>query len=175
MSKEKERTGGPRRAALDRARTVLHRLEDSVLVGLLLLLIGMAVAQIFMRNVLGSGILWGDALLRVAVLWTGLLGAMPASRRGAHISIDVISRYLPGRIRRPVTVVTNLFTIAVCIIACHYSLKLVRMEYEDGGMAFSQAPAWACEAIIPFVFAVIAFRYILLTISTFTKTGSPYS
>ncbi len=158
-----------------RVQTFLHRLEDAMLVGLLLLLIGMAVAQIFMRNFLGSGILWGDALLRVAVLWIGLLGAMAASRRGAHIGIDVVSRFLPGRIRKPVMATTNLFTVVVCAIACYYSLKLVRMEFEDGGMAFSQAPAWACEAIIPFVFAVIALRYILLTISTFTKTGSPNS
>ncbi len=166
---------GENPSILVRARTFLHRLEDAMLVGLLLLLIGIAVAQIFMRNVLGSGILWGDALLRVAVLWIGLLGAMAASRRGAHIGIDVVSRFLPGRIRKPVMVATNLFTVAICAIACHYSLKLVRMEFEDGGMAFGQAPAWACEAIIPFVFGVIALRYILLTISTFSKTGSPYS
>ncbi len=166
---------GKDHSVLNRARTFLHRLEDSVLVGMLLLLIGVAVAQIFMRNVLGSGLLWGDALLRVAVLWIGLLGAMAASRRGAHISIDVISRYLPERIRKPVTVLTNSFTVAVCVIACHYSLKLVRMEFEDGDMAFGQTPVWACEAIIPFVFGVIALRYILLTISTFKKTGSPYS
>ncbi len=82
---------------------------------------------------------------------------------------------MPGRIRKSVTVATNLFTVVVCAIACYYSLKLVRMEFEYGDMAFGQAPAWACEAIIPFVFGVIALRYILLTIKTFSKTGSPYS
>ncbi|MCP4693320.1 MAG: TRAP transporter small permease [Desulfobacterales bacterium] len=157
---------------LYRAQAIFQRVEDSILVGLLLLLIGMAVAQIFLRNFFGSGVLWGDALLRVAVLWIGLVGAMVASRRGAHISIDVVSRYLPVGLRGPMMITTNLFTVVICAIACYYSLKFVRMEYEDGGMAFSQAPAWACEAVIPFVFGVVALRYILLTISIYKKTGS---
>ncbi len=95
MSKEEDRS------ILMRAGAFLHRLEDGMLVGLLLLLIGMAVAQIFLRNFLGSGILWGDALLRVAVLWIGLLGAMAASRRGAHIGIDVVSRFCRGASENP--------------------------------------------------------------------------
>jgi TRAP-type C4-dicarboxylate transport system permease small subunit len=46
---------------------ILHKIEDSILVGLLLLMICMAVLQIFMRNLFDSGILWGDALVKVLV------------------------------------------------------------------------------------------------------------
>ena len=66
----------------------LHRLEDSLLVGLLSLLIILASAQIFMRNVLDTGIVWIDPLLRVMVLWLSLIGAAVAARELKHIQIE---------------------------------------------------------------------------------------
>ncbi|MCK5838003.1 MAG: TRAP transporter small permease, partial [Desulfobacula sp.] len=80
--------------------TALQKIEDSILIGLLLSMICMAVLQIVMRNLFDSGILWGDELIRVLVLWIGLIGAMIASRNNHHISIDVISRYLPDKIKK---------------------------------------------------------------------------
>ena len=46
--------------------TVLQKIEDSILIGLLLSIICMAVLQIVMRNLFDSGILWGDELIRVS-------------------------------------------------------------------------------------------------------------
>ena len=47
---------------------ILLRLEDGVLVGLLLLLISIAVLQILLRNLFDSGVYWGDFLVRILLL-----------------------------------------------------------------------------------------------------------
>ena len=53
---------------------ILHRVEDAILVGLLLTMIGMAVTQIFLRNLFEAGIVWSDVLVRILVLLDQLQG-----------------------------------------------------------------------------------------------------
>jgi TRAP-type C4-dicarboxylate transport system permease small subunit len=48
----------PRKSFVECAQMILCRVEDSILVGLLLLMITMAVLQIFLRNLLETGIVW---------------------------------------------------------------------------------------------------------------------
>jgi TRAP-type C4-dicarboxylate transport system permease small subunit len=154
----------PRKSIVERVQMILYRVEDSILVGLLLLMITMAVLQIFLRNLFDTGIVWSDILVRILVLWVGLAGAMVASRQGNHINIDIMDRFLPERAKVIVNFVVELFTAFICAVVAYYSLQFVQMEFADGGMAFAKVPAWLCEAIIPFAFAVIAIRYILLAI-----------
>ncbi len=144
---------------------ILHRLEDSLLVGLLLTMIGLAVYQIFLRNVLESGLTWADPLVRVLVLWIGLVGAMVASRRDNHIRIDVITRYLPDAWQRYTRLITHVFTSLVCGIMAWYSLSFVAAERADGYTAFAKVPAWVCESVIPLAFAVISLRYLLFALN----------
>ena len=150
-------------------QTFLYRVENGILVVLLLSMLAMAVLQILMRNLFGTGIIWGDVLVRILVLWVGLAGAMVASRRGNHISIDILSRYLPKRAGSIVKSAVEFFTAAVCSVTAFYTLRFVKMEFEDGGIAFAQVPIWICEAIIPIAFIVIALRYFMLSIITFSK------
>lgn len=127
-------------------------------------MICMAVAQIVFRNLFDAGIVWGDLLTRILVLWVGLVGAMVASRENKHISIDVITRYLPPRAKIAADALTALFAAAVCSIAAWYGFQFVKTEFEMGGRAFAKVPAWLCEAVIPFAFAVIALRYFILSV-----------
>ncbi|WP_299978415.1 TRAP transporter small permease [Desulfobacula sp.] len=149
--------------------TILQKIEDSILIGLLLSMIFMAVLQIVLRNLFDSGILWGDELIRVLVLWIGLIGAMVASRNNHHISIDVISRYLPDQIKEQTTFIIYIFTALVCAVMAYFSLKFVMMERQDGLMAFTNIPAWICESIIPVAFAIISLRYIFFSFTCLLK------
>jgi TRAP-type C4-dicarboxylate transport system permease small subunit len=148
---------------------ILQRVEDAILVGLLLLMIIMAVTQIFLRNLFGAGIVWSDVMVRILVLWVGLIGAMVASRHDNHITIDILARYMPEHAKIYADVLIKLFTASICTIAAYYSLLFVQMEFSDGGMAFANVPSWLCEAIIPFAFTVIALRYFLLSFMNLKK------
>ncbi len=151
---------------ISRIFDVLRKIEDGVLVFLLLLMIG--IAQIVLRNLFESGIFWGDTLVRVLVLWIGLVGAMIAGRDGKHINIDVITRYLPKKFARMTNCIVELFTAVICGVVAWHGVKFVQMEYESGGIAFAKVPAWLCEAIIPFAFVVLAARYLILSFKRLT-------
>lgn len=154
-----EASHGPRR--LDRSIAALHRLEDGLLALLLGAMVLLAPLQILLRGVFDTGIAWADPLLRVLVLWVGLLGALAASRDGRQISVDVISRLLPARPRAAAGALTSLFTAGVSGLVAVHAARFVGSEREFGIIAFSGVPAWTLESILPFAFAAIGLRYLL--------------
>ena len=144
----------------------VRRVEDGLLVLLLVLMIAVAGGQIILRNIFDSGLVWADPLLRILVLWLALLGAIIASRSSNHISIDILSRYLGPRLQAFSQLVTNLFTALVCGLVSYYGVAFVRMDFMADTRAFAQLPAWLLELIIPLGFALIALRYLLTSLSS---------
>lgn len=153
-------------SAMPRLIKALQKLEEWLLVAVMLIMLLLAATQILLRNFFDSGIAWGDSLLRVMVLWLALLGAMIASRNDGHIRIDLVSRALHGRSKRINDTFCSLFTAAISGILCYHSYRFVSFEYADGITLFAKVPAWAAEIILPVAFAVIALRYILLSLRT---------
>ncbi len=148
------------------AETVTTRLarlfargEDGLLVLTLAIMIGLAAVQIGMRNLDLGGVSWGDPLLRVLVLWTGMLGALVATRERNHITVDVLSRFLSPEQRRWTHVATDLFAAAVCSTIAWHAARFVSFEWEAGGLAFGAVPAWAAAIILPAGFGVMALRF----------------
>jgi len=160
-------------SAAQSALNILHRIEDGILVGLLTLMILIASIQILMRNVLGLSIIWGDILVRILVLWIGLVGAMIACRTSGHIRIEIINRYLPGRVKACVSSVVHLFTASVCALAAFHGFRFLSMERQFGSVAFAAVPTWVCEAIIPMAFTVITARYLIQFWMSLKKPHQP--
>ena len=141
----------------------LHRVEDTFLALLLTAMVVLAPLQILLRNVFDQGISWADPLIRVLVLWVGLMGAVAAARGDRHISIDAVSRMVPPRTRTVIGLVTSAFTTVVCALVAWHSGRFVWDEKVYESVAFSGIPAWMLELVIPVAFALIAIRYMLRT------------
>lgn len=146
-------------AIASRLIRVLEGIESAALVTLLAGMILLAVVQITLRNFFDSGILWGDAFLRVLVLWVTLLGSMVAARGNNHIKVDVLLRYVPARWGDVSARIAAVATSGLCLVMAYASFRFVQFEYEDGLVAFAGVPAWACEVIIPIAMAVMGLRY----------------
>ncbi len=147
---------------MDRLLRVVHRVEDWLLTIMLTSMIVLAAGQILLRNLFETGFAWADPMLRLLVLWVGLIGALSASRTDKHISIDVFSRVLSSRARAGVQSVTALFTAGVSGIIAYHAVRFVAMDYESGITGVAGLPAWILELIIPVGFGFIALRYLIL-------------
>jgi len=156
---------------LSAVRVALLKIEDFILIGMLLGAILLAVLQIFLRNFFDSGIVWGDVLLRIIVLWIGMFGAMYASRNNEHINIELGIKYLSDTAKPYVQAIVFIFTGSICAIVAWYSTEFVYAEYQDGIMAFAKIPVWVTEVIIPIAFANISIRYFISTILIFAKNN----
>lgn len=145
-----------------RLLVALHRLEDLLIVAVVLMMVLLAVAQIGLRNFAGISLIWGQPLLQNAVLWIGLLGAMIASRRDEHIRIDVATTLLPERFHPWLTGVVDLFTAGICLLMAWYGVGFVIEERQYASAGFAGIPMWMLEAVIPFGFSVMGLRYLVL-------------
>ncbi|MBL0715710.1 MAG: TRAP transporter small permease subunit, partial [Desulfosarcina sp.] len=95
---------------------LIHRVEDLLIAVLLTTTMGLALFQIVARNVMGTGLVWGDILIRILVLWLGMAGAMAATRQRKHISIDLLRRFLSPGLRRVADSLCVFFAAWVCLV-----------------------------------------------------------
>ncbi|NOY17205.1 MAG: TRAP transporter small permease [Gammaproteobacteria bacterium] len=164
-------------SVLQRGVRILHNIEDSLLVIILLTMVILAFSQIVMRNFFDTGTIWLDPLLRVLVLWVGLLGALVATRQDKQISVDVLTRILPEKLKTLSNIFTRSFAAIVSTIIAWNSFRFLIDEWHSGVTAFASVPAWLPESIIPFGFTVIALRYtfqvITLLLQTAKGNGNP--
>jgi TRAP-type C4-dicarboxylate transport system permease small subunit len=154
---------------------LLYGLEDAVMVLMLVAMIVVATGQIILRNFFDTGIIWLDPMLRVMVLWIGLLGAMAATRVDKHIRIDVLTRLLPPKLKIISHSLTLAFAGAVSGIIAWHSYLFVISEMEYGSNAFAGIPAWVLESIIPFSFAVMTLRFCLQALFNLGKLNRAIS
>lgn len=142
----------------------LHRIEDAVLVLMLLAMILLAGADILARTLFGGGILWVPPLLRVMVLWLGLLGGLMATRTREHIAIDLVERLANPVVSRYLLVFTSAFSAFICGVIAWHSQEFVLLAREYNDIAFGDVPAWPLQLIIPFTFGLTALRFVIQSI-----------
>lgn len=139
----------------------LQRFEDGLLVAILLSMLSLAFAQIIMRNLFNSGMVWSEPLIKILVLWIALLGAMVATRKHSHINIDVLSKFLPPHLHTLQQRLIHIISSVVCIFLAWESLRFVVLEWEENNIAFASVPAWIPELILPIGFFSMGLRYLL--------------
>ncbi|HSC71035.1 MAG TPA: TRAP transporter small permease subunit [Candidatus Methylomirabilis sp.] len=113
---------------------ILEETATTLFAGMILVVIG----QVFLRYVLGIGLL---GTLTVAILlfqWSTMVGAAVASARGLHITVDFLVKKLPGRVLGWAL----LGSIAVQLLFLAYLLAggiaLVEVTWDS----YSQAVVW---------------------------------
>jgi TRAP-type C4-dicarboxylate transport system permease small subunit len=83
--------------AIERRSTGLSML---LACAMLALAAGLGVFQIIMRFILESPAEWTEVLIRFSLIWMVFLGIPTAFRQGAMVSVDVLYRWSPPRLRR---------------------------------------------------------------------------
>lgn len=136
-------------------------LEQSLLTLLLSGLIVLASTQILLRNGFSIGLVWGDGLVRLMVLWLALLGAIAASRDNRQIKIDLLSRLLSEPLQRVARIMTDLFTAIVTGLIAWHSWRFVQDSRLYGDTLLDDWPAWIFQLILPIGFGLICYRYAL--------------
>ncbi|MGI9285816.1 MAG: TRAP transporter small permease [Pseudomonadales bacterium] len=151
----------------------LHRIENGFLVGLVVLALGLATAQIVLRNSGGTALVWADQALNILVLWIALAGALVASRERNHIAIDAISHYTKPLTQRFIDSLIYLTTSLVCAVAAYYGVGFVIDERQYPQEVIPHIQNWVCVAIIPFALGAIALRYLLFFLQSLLPTRAP--
>ena len=146
---------------LDKAGTVL---ETVLLVVILTAMMFVAVGQIVMREVFGTGFGWADELIRLMVLWLAMVGSIAACRENRHIRIDALSHVLPEAAVGLIRILVDLFAAVVCSVIAVQAWRYLQIEIEYEDTVLVDTPAWMAHAIMPAAFALIAYRFVVSSI-----------
>jgi TRAP-type C4-dicarboxylate transport system permease small subunit len=149
---------------LERLERAGKAMEDGLLVVVLAGMIVLATAQIILRNFFDTGFASSDELLRIAVLWIAMAGAVAAGRKDRHISIAVLDRFLPKGAKRWVRIVLDGFTAVVCGLLAWYSFEFVQESHAYGDVVLGNVPAWVVQGIMPLGFALLTWRYLVFVL-----------
>jgi len=95
------------------------------------------------------------------VLWTGFFGAALAASKNRHINIDVLTRFLPERVKSGINILTNLFAATICALLMQAAITFVRQEMADGNVVIEGIPSWYAELIIPVGFGLLVFHFLV--------------
>lgn len=150
----RERSGNP--------LVILAKIEDGVLMLILVGMVCLAFLQIILRNVFGIGLIWIEPLVRQMLLWVALVGAMVATRDHNHITVDAVSRFLPpGRIKFASGLLCDTFAAIVCGLLTYSTFLVFHREFQDPmlGNIIPGLPHWASLLALPIAFGVMTLRF----------------
>jgi TRAP-type C4-dicarboxylate transport system permease small subunit len=143
----------------ERIDEILARTEQFFLTVFLSVMILVAFLQIALRNLLATGLSWGDPFVRYLVLWVGFIGAALAAREGKHITIDVFSKWIPATGNAVIQPVANLFSSGICWLLALAAVKFIRNETQIGASMLLGFPPWLLQSILPITFVLMAMRF----------------
>jgi TRAP-type C4-dicarboxylate transport system permease small subunit len=149
------------KAALARLDTAGRLVENTLLVILLAAMMLLSVAQIVLREVFDTGIVWAGELLKLMVLWLAMIAAIAACRDNRHIRIDALSHVLSPQVMRYTRVVVDLFAAAVCFVVAWQAWRYLQLEIEFEDTVLIDTPAWIAHVVIPVSFAIAGYRFVV--------------
>ncbi len=141
----------------------LSRIEDGILILILMSMVFLSFLQIILRNIFGIGLLWLDPLVRQMLLWVTLIGAMVAARENKHVTVDAVNRFLPtGRAKYAVRFICDTFAAIVCALLMYSTFIVFHMEFQNpmGEQIMPGLPLWATLLTMPIAFSVMTLRFI---------------
>jgi TRAP-type C4-dicarboxylate transport system permease small subunit len=152
---------------LEKLNDGVARVEGFFLCFFLAAMVLLAFLQVVMRNFFNSGIPWADSVVRTLVLWVGFLGAVQATKLDQLLTVEVLTKFMPERMRHAVSIIVKLFAGVVCIYLFEASLRFIGDERGTGEKFIHLFPFWWTFIIIPFTFIMIPFHFLFSIINDF--------
>ncbi len=158
---------------LQNVNTFLGKIEIGLLCLIIAMMLGLAILKIVLRYVFNVSLLWSDVMLQHLTLWLCFLGAAVATCERRHISIDVLSRILPGKITRWTNLVVDCVALIVVGILAYYGFIFLQDEKSSEAVLIGSVPLWWAKAIIPYGFVLIGIHIALQIGIHFVGARSP--
>jgi len=140
----------------------LYKCEAALLVTCTLLVLIFGFLPIFLRMTFDTSIIWAPELNRLMVLWITFFGASLAIRENKHISLEVLTQFLPKNFARPVKALIYIFVIFVCATYTYIAYVYFGFEKSNinlGDYLFGSVAKTWFKIIYPFGFACFTYHY----------------
>lgn len=140
-------------------RAAHDKLEEAVMIGLLMAICGAMIAQVVARYIFNSSMSWPEEFCRYCYIWTMFLSLGYTIRRGTMLRVGVVMDLLPTAVQSVVRVLVRVAMIAMFAallrqsVTATLNIKNITKEISSA----MQVPMWLMymAAVIGFALALI--------------------
>lgn len=141
---------------LDKALEVVFKILKVILIVLLVGMVGILCAHIFFRYVLNNSLTWSEELLKIMLVWFGMLSVAVLAARREHVAIVVFKNHMPEKIAAFCTKFTQGLTVLICLFGAYLGVQYCLTAGFRLTPALRIAYSWAYSAVpVAFVFVAL--------------------
>lgn len=153
--------------ALDKIVIIMYKI---LRVLLCIVLIGMVViltAHIVFRYIINNSLTWSEELLKIMLVWFGMMSVSILAIRREHVSIVVFKEHMPKKVADLLSKCTQILTVFVCVVVIVVGISYVVTAGFRPTPALRIPYGYAYAAIpVSFVFVTIAeFRNLMVDLT----------
>lgn len=142
--------------SLDKLILVTFKLLKAVLVFLLVGMIAILVLHIWFRYVMNNSLTWSEELLKILLVWFGMLSVSVLAVRREHVAIVVFKEHMPKGISNFLSKLTQIITVIICIVVIYVGFRYMLGSGNRLTPALRISFSWAYAAI-PVSFLLVTF------------------
>lgn len=153
---------------------LLYKIEAILLVIITLLIVTFGFLPIVLRGAFDSSIIWAPELNRLLVLWIAMIGASLAIQENKHISLEVLTQFLPKKYEPYTKALVYAFVIYICARFTYisfYYFEFEKFNINMGDMLFGPIAKTHFKIIYPLGFAAFTYHYCVKLIALFSKSN----
>ena len=132
-------------------------------------MLGLAAAQVLLREIIHATIPWGDLAARHLVIWVGFFGACLAVRGKRHFHIGFLDRFMGPRSRPWFNLVADLFAAVICALLVAAGWTFVTVGLDPAAVLFLGIHQTTAALIVPVGFALMTLQFLLRAIQGFAE------
>ncbi len=127
--------------------------------GSVLLLLGLSIFQILLRNIFEFGYPEIDIINRNLLVLCGMMGAVLATSKRSHIKTDALNVLLSPRLKQQLRLPLALFASGICLTLGYYSIIFVTDEWQYAPV--NERWTLPFTLIYPLGFALMSWHFML--------------
>lgn len=159
---------------IDRSFSLLYSSLTAVAATLLVVVVGVMLAQVGFRYLLSSPFSWAEEVARFSMIGITFLGLAVAWGRGQHITITALTGSLSGKVKVLAQILVNLAVLTVALALFWFGASVAETGLDAPSVAM-QLPQGYVYAVVPLSAAIIALqclRFLATNVSDIRQGGS---
>ena len=156
---------------IDKALEVVFKIMKVLLILVLVSMVVILMAHIIFRYVLNNSLTWSEELLKIMLVWFGMMSVAVLAARREHVAIVVFKEHMPKKVQNFLSKLTQLIIVGICVL-----MVIIGIQYCMKA-GFRLTPAlripyvWAYAAI-PVAFVPVTLFELRSFICDFTGKGN---
>lgn len=126
----------------------LDKIEDTCLVAMFAVMVGVIFFQVIMRYVFNNSLSWSEELGKFIFVWLSWIGISIGHRRKEHIKITLLVDKLPYKLNKATEALTELILIVICGITMFYGFTMIGIQVKVPYAGIKISTAWGYLSVV---------------------------